>query len=159
MPLEMTDRRRLLPGRSAKARLRSVGALLLEESGLGESDVTLALVDDAEMLALNRDFRSVEKTTDVLAFSQIEGVPVESQTGHHLGDVVISVPVAERQAKAGGWTLEEEMFRLLVHGFLHLLGFDHETGPVEARRMATEERRLFDALANRGFSCAREDPP
>lgn len=159
MALELTDRNRLLADRSAKARLRAAGTILLRARDLESSDVTLALVDDAEMSVLNREYRGIDKTTDVLAFSQIEGQTLEAADGHHLGDVVISLPVAERQAERGGWRLEEEVLRLLVHGFLHLLGYDHEAGGTEAARMAAEEARLCAVLAGKGYSCAREDPP
>jgi probable rRNA maturation factor len=72
-----------------------------------------------------------------------------------LGDVVISVPVLERQASDGGWTVDEELARLLLHGVLHLLGFDHESDQ-DARAMRSEEGRVVAALAARGISCAWE---
>ena len=79
----------------------------------------------------------------------------ESEAPAMLGDVVISVPVLERQAADGGWTVDEELARLLLHGVLHLLGFDHEED-ADARRMRAEEGRLVAALAERGIPCAWE---
>jgi rRNA maturation RNase YbeY len=65
---------------------------------------------------------------------------------HLLGDIVISLPAAGRQARAAGETLRDEVDRLLVHGFLHLLGYDHERGGADARRMEARERRMREAL-------------
>ncbi len=74
-----------------------------------------------------------------------------------LGDIVISVETAAEQAARGGWTLEEELGRLVLHGLLHLLGHDHEAGPAEAARMSAEEQRLAAALVDAGLPCAREE--
>jgi len=63
-----------------------------------------------------------------------------------LGDVVISLDAAARQAKSGGWSLDEEVIRLLSHGILHLLGYDHERGAAEAARMRRKERAVIRAL-------------
>jgi rRNA maturation RNase YbeY len=71
--------------------------------------------------------------------------------------VVISVQTARRQARAGDWTLQEELNRLLLHGVLHLLGHDHERGGPSAERMRAEEARLSSALVAGGVPCARED--
>jgi probable rRNA maturation factor len=159
VPLELTDPERLLVDRSARARLKKAGQILLDETGKGGAELSLVLIGDHEMRRLNLEYRGIEKTTDVLSFSQSEGTELAALDAAHLGDVVISVPVARRQARAGGWTVEEEMARLLVHGFLHLLGYDHETGRREAVRMFAEEKRLLAALAAHGVSCARRDPP
>ena len=71
--------------------------------------------------------------------------------------MVISVQTAERQARAGDWTLQEELNRLLVHGVLHLLGYEHEHGGPDAERMRAEEARLSSALIAGGVPCAREE--
>ena len=94
------------------------------------------LVSDREMRALNRRWRGHDRSTDVLSFPQDEG------RGALLGDVVISVDTARRQAVAQGTTLGREAERLLIHGLLHLLGYDHERSPAEARRMQRRERLL-----------------
>jgi len=98
------------------------------------------------MRALNNSWRGKDKTTDVLSFSQMEGVRPQGDGPDLLGDVVISMPTALRQAVARGHTLEEEMARLLVHGILHLLGHDHVHGGWQAKKMRAEERRLLMAL-------------
>jgi probable rRNA maturation factor len=103
------------------------------------------IVGDRAMRTLNREYRGKDRTTDVLSFPMREGEHARLQP-HLLGDIVLSLPAAARQARAGGETLRAEVDRLVVHGFLHLLGYDHERGGAEARRMEARERRLRDAL-------------
>jgi rRNA maturation RNase YbeY len=157
MPVEITDRARLLRSAATRSRLSEAGEILLRESGREDSHFTVAIIDDEQMALLNFAYRGKNVTTDVLAFSQLEGEEIASSDGESLGDVIISLDVAHRQAGEGGWQLEEELLRLLVHGFLHLLGHDHEAGKRKAEQMFAEERRLMDALAAAGYSCARED--
>jgi len=82
------------------------------------------------MRALNRRHRGVDRTTDVLSFPQLEGFPFSPGTGTELmlGDIVINLHKAERQAKEYGVSFYDELKRLLIHGLLHLLGYDHEQG-------------------------------
>jgi len=105
------------------------------------SELSLALVDDAEIAELNRSWRGKPGTTDVLSFSLLEG-EFRAHRKALLGDVVIGVDVAARQARASHRGLDEELARLLIHGVLHLLGHDHETDD-EARAMRAEDRRLW----------------
>jgi rRNA maturation RNase YbeY len=113
---------------------------------LGETPSTLsvALVDDATMQQLNREWRGKDRPTDVLAFAQREGEAPHDPS--LLGDVVISIPTAERQAERRGWPLERELTELLVHGILHLLGYDHEGSSTEARRMRARTREVLHAI-------------
>jgi probable rRNA maturation factor len=97
------------------------------------------------MRSLNRRYRGIDGTTDVLSFSLREGEFSAIQPAL-LGDIVISVPVAARQARELGHSLRREIERLLVHGLLHLLGYDHERGEQEAKRMRRKERQLLRAL-------------
>ncbi len=113
----------------------------LEESG---SELSVALIDDAAMEGLNSTWRGKDRTTDVLAFAQREGE--EMGAPGLLGDVVISVPTAQRQAAERGHSLDRELRELLVHGILHLLGYDHERSPAEARRMFERQREVLAAL-------------
>ena len=85
-----------------------------------------------------------DRTTDVLAFAMREA---PHSSAHLLGDVVIAVPAAVRQAKQGQRSLDEELAVLLVHGILHLCGYDHERSKKEARRMHRRERMVLRALA------------
>jgi rRNA maturation RNase YbeY len=157
MPVELTDRARLLRAATTRTRLCEAGEILLRECGREDSQFTIAIIDDEQMALLNFAYRGKNVPTDVLAFSQIEGEDLASEGDESLGDVIISLEVARRQARDGGWKLEEELLRLLVHGFLHLLGHDHEAGKRKAEHMFAEERRLMDALAAAGYACAREE--
>jgi probable rRNA maturation factor len=107
---------------------------------LRSDEVSISLVSDREMRAINRKWRRKDKPTDVLSFPLEEG-------RRHLGDVVISLDTARRQAREGGWPVSVELRRLLAHGLLHCAGHDHEE-PDDARRMQRAERRL---LGQRGM--------
>ncbi len=98
------------------------------------------------MRSLNRRYRGRDRTTDVLSFSLREG-PYAAVQPHLLGDIVVCVPQAERQAGNDGKALRYEIDRLLIHGLLHLLGYDHERGATEARRMRRREEMLARRLA------------
>ncbi|NLI28512.1 MAG: rRNA maturation RNase YbeY [Nitrospiraceae bacterium] len=110
-------------------------------------EIGVVFAGDRFMRGLNRAWRGKDTTTDVLSFPMEDDVRacVDRPAGLppvELGDIVISVPQAVRQAEAYGVTLSEEIARLLVHGTLHLLGYDHERGAAEARAM----RRLESAI-------------
>lgn len=118
------------PGAAHAARvLRTAAREQLARLRLAE--VSLSLVTDREIRALNRKWRLKDSPTDVLSFPM---PPV--------GDVVISLDTARRQAREGGWPLAAELRRLLAHGLLHCLGYDHQR-PAAARRMARAEERLL----------------
>ena len=111
--------------------------------------MSLLLCDDPAIQALNRDYRGVDRPTDVLSFSQEEGPPMplgwaDEAIPHVLGDVVISVETARRQAEEAGWTLQEEVEALLAHGLLHLLGYDHESPEDRAAMRAREDALMGD---------------
>jgi rRNA maturation RNase YbeY len=118
---------------------------LLHALGEKDSELSVSLVDDAEIHRLNRDYRGADRPTDVLAFAMREGprVPADAPV---LGDVVISIETAARQARRRGVLPAEEVRTLLIHGVLHLLGYDHERSSAEARRMKTLERRMQKVL-------------
>ena len=103
---------------------------------------------DTAMRSLNKRYRGKDRTTDVLSFAFREGSFPGIQP-EMLGDIVISIPEARRQAEVTGITLESEISRLLIHGLLHLLGYDHEQGPAEADRMRRRERLLFKKVMDR----------
>ncbi len=103
------------------------------------SELSIALVDDAEIQLLNRDYRAKDQPTDVLAF------PMDGSEGL-LGDVVISLETAIRQAREHGVTPACEVRTLLVHGFLHLLGYDHERSAKDARSMFRKQRAMIKRL-------------
>jgi probable rRNA maturation factor len=112
------------------------------------AELTVVLVDDPAIHDLNRDYRGKDRPTDVLAFAMREGPRVGGDESH-LGDVIISLDTAARQAKEHRHTAAEEVRTLLIHGILHLLGYDHERSPAEARRMRAKERSLARLLIAR----------
>jgi probable rRNA maturation factor len=126
-------------------RLARSGRRLLAALGCGDAELSVVLVSDPVMHRLNRTWRGADRPTDVLAFAQREGTG--GAPDGLLGDVVISVDTARRQAAAHGHSLAAESDRLLVHGLLHLLGYDHERSAGEARRMQRRERTLRRVLA------------
>lgn len=119
--------------------------ILLRKSGLPDAELSVLLVGDRAMRTLNRTWRGKDRTTDVLSFSLREGRFPRIRP-EMLGDIVISVPVAVRQAREAGHSLVREIDRLLVHGLVHLLGYDHERGPREDRRMKRKERELLRGI-------------
>ena len=133
-----------LPGVDRR-RLRSRALRVLRELERADAELSIALVDDATIAELNRRYRGKAGPTDVLSFSQLEGEHGEL-AGNLLGDVVISLETAARQARSAHRGLDSEVVRLLVHGILHLLGHDHEHDD-EARVMQRLERRLRRVVA------------
>lgn len=113
-----------------------------------ETEVGILLTDDETVRELNRQYRDLDETTDVLSFSlgPTNDFPLPPGTPPQLGEVVISCPQAQRQAEEVGHSLEKELSQLLVHGLLHLLGYDHEEA-AEAEQMRSLEgtigRRLI----------------
>ena len=105
----------------------------LEAIGNSASSATVAFVSDKSIQKLNQQFRGVDKATDVLSF------PAEEPD--NLGDVAISVETAARQAKENGLTFDDEIAQLILHGLLHLSGYDHETDNGEMNRLELRLRR------------------
>lgn len=123
--------------------LRRVAQSVLEQTGYPSADVSLTLVGKTRMQRLNRTYRQRDYATDVLAFPMQDA----SQSPEaFVGDIVICVPVALSQASRFGNTPDEELLRLLIHGTLHLLGYDHETTEREAKRMKRKEQTIFHRL-------------
>ncbi|MDA8079084.1 MAG: rRNA maturation RNase YbeY [Nitrospiraceae bacterium] len=111
--------------------------------GLPGSEVSVLFVNAARMRELNFCYRGQDKVTDVLSFPMEGGPPIPANV---LGDVVVCIPRAVEQSREYGVTLSAELRRLLIHGLLHLLGYDHETSAYQKRRMQAKERELLDAL-------------
>jgi probable rRNA maturation factor len=128
--------------------LDDAGRILLA-LGWGDGELSIVLGTDDFIQGLNRDYRSKDEPTDVLSFAMQEETESEWDSGaideNVLGDVVISLETAARQAREQGHVLHTELQVLLVHGILHLLGFDH-LEPEEAVEMRTEEDRLLKLL-------------
>lgn len=114
---------------------------------LCSSDVELSilLIGDGEMTEINREYRGFDRSTDVLAFSMREG-EFGAVNENILGDIVISLDKAKEQARERGVTIMEETSFLLLHGILHLYGYDHEGDDAERVKMEDKEREIFDKL-------------
>ena len=126
--------------------LRAKAQKLLELVGHRQATLSLTLVGDAAMRTLNRRHRGLDRPTDVLSFPMHEARELRhSKAIPLLGDVVISVDAARRQAAAYDAPLARELERLLIHGILHLIGHDHVRS-AERARMEREERRLASAI-------------
>lgn len=118
----------------AAALKTAVTVTLRHEKIKPPAEITLLLTDDEQLKSLNKTYRGIDSPTDVLSFEPGDAMPGMEADEAYLGDIVISVPTAERQAKEGGHSLKAELQLLTVHGTLHLLGFDHEE-PDEKDRM------------------------
>ena len=105
-------------------------ATLIAQQVAPPADLTVLLTDDDTLQNLNRTYRGIDKTTDVLSFT--DGEPPFAGAPVYLGDIAISVPQAARQAAAGGHSVAAELQLLTVHGVLHLLGHDHATAAEKA---------------------------
>jgi probable rRNA maturation factor len=119
---------------------------LLEALACQSCELGVLIVDDAKMQRLNARYRGIDRPTDVLAFAMREE-PFADLHPEVLGDVVISAETALRQARAHQHSLTEELTRLLIHGTLHVLGYDHEVSPADARLMQAKERALWRLVA------------
>jgi probable rRNA maturation factor len=125
--------------------LRRVAIEVLSQEGVeGETELSLIITDDEAIRELNRRFRGVDAPTDVLAFgAEAEGHFVMApESRPYLGDVVISCQRALAQAEELGHTVGEELKLLVIHGILHLLGYDHQ-GEADARKMRKKEEHIM----------------
>jgi probable rRNA maturation factor len=113
--------------------------------GCEEAEVSVVIVDDGAITALNRRYFRRRGPTNVISFPLREGT-AEGLPPFLLGDVVISADTAERHARAAGIQTGEEILFLLVHGILHLAGYNHEGPAAERREMETKEREIFKGL-------------
>lgn len=122
-------------------RMKRHARRVLLEMGFVKAEVSLAFVDDAEMRLLNAAYRRINEPTDVLAFAMTEG-RFSDINPQLLGDVVISTETAAYRAQRAGRPLRDELNALLIHGILHLIGYDHERSSADARIMRAKERSL-----------------
>lgn len=128
---------------------RCCHAVLVSEEFKGSAEVNIRFVNDEEIHRLNLKFRNIDRSTDVLSFPLGEnGVyDVDPETGlQMLGDIVISVQHAEAQAKEYGHSFQREMAFLTAHSMLHLLGYDHVNGGLQAVRMREKEEKVLAQL-------------
>ena len=126
--------------------VRSLATAVLNRLNCTDAELSILITDDREIHALNAEYRGKDKPTDVLSFALGENGGVCG--AEILGDLVISLPTARRQAREYGVTVKEELLRLLIHGTLHLLGYDHEkVAPRIAARMRRTEEKLYGSIS------------
>lgn len=133
-----------LPDSLDAALLIRAAQAALERAGGGEAaELSVLVANDERLRQLNREYLGIDAPTDVLAFPA--GDPDPDSGLRYLGDVVISLPRARSQAQAGGHALEDELRLLVVHGVLHLLGFDHDN-PVAREQMWAVQAEILKSL-------------
>jgi probable rRNA maturation factor len=127
-------------------RLQNIAAMVLEAEAQGPSELSVLIADEETVRRLNREYAGDDASTDVLAFSLREGEEfVSPDEVQRLGEVIISYPTALRQAEEAGRPVDEEIAHLLVHGILHLLGYDHAE-PEEERLMRERTEELLASV-------------
>lgn len=122
---------------------KAINTALAYESYEGNAEVSVTFTDNDGIQALNREYRSIDRPTDVLSF------PIFDETGDEyavLGDIVISLEKAHQQAQDYGHSFEREVAFLCVHSVLHLLGYDHETGEEDEREMFHKQKEIMQQL-------------
>ncbi len=118
--------------------LRAITGDLLIYAGL-DRDLSLLFTDDKRIRRINQTYFNRDRATNVISFSYADGFPCEV-----VGDLVISLERAREESRISGTPFYERIFSLIIHGLLHIQGFDHETGEREARRMRYREKKLLD---------------
>jgi probable rRNA maturation factor len=147
MKIQIENKQKLL--KIEKQKLRGTVKLLLEHLDCRTKEVCVSLVDDVAIQQLNNLYLGKNKPTNVLSFSLQEG-EYSGINPDILGDIVISVETAIRDSAKGGWTCLREIDFLIIHGLLHLLGYNHEkTTRHETIKMQKMEKILFEILRNR----------
>lgn len=147
------------PTKINQQKVKRDSAALLRLLGLKDAELSILLVDDSRMKRLNYKYRGIDRTTDVLSFPQMsysvkrKALSVKSYNAINaqrttlLGDVVINLQAAKRQAPEHGLSFNEELRWLLVHGVLHLIGYDHERSKYAERKMRTKEKELLEYIS------------
>lgn len=132
-----------MDGEEAEAVIRQVCAAIAAKEELPDAEVSVSLVDNAEIQELNRQYRGIDRATDVLSFAmEEESTFAEAGEPLILGDIVISWPKVLEQAQAYGHSQKRELAFLTAHGFYHLLGYDHETAEDEEEMFGLQEAVL-----------------
>ena len=126
-------------------KIRKAGQKILADLALPDAELSILLVNDAQIRELNRRYLQRDKPTNVLAFPMRKG-EYATLHPHILGDLVISVETAQRQSRRFGLNPLQMIILLMVHGILHLIGYEHEGTKKGAREMAIKQRELFRKL-------------
>lgn len=153
--LTLNDEAAALPQEQQSLIRRCIEKTLETEEFSYDAEISFSITDDETIRALNFEQRGIDRATDVLSFPMLaveDGVLIIEDTDFvgdavFLGDIVISLPRAEAQAKEYGHSLERELGFLTVHSVLHLLGYDHEDGPCEESEMFKKQEDVLQQLA------------
>ena len=131
--------------------MKRVAGRILNALGCPSSELSISIVGDRSIKRLNRDYLGKDRPTNVISFSMQEGEYCFLNPAL-LGDVVISADTAAREAEDGGEVFRDRLIFLLLHGILHLTGYDHErSGDKEAKRMEKKEQEIYKLLKMEGF--------
>jgi probable rRNA maturation factor len=130
-------------------KIRQKAQTILNALGKPDGELSILIVDNSRIGELNEKYLNRAGPTNVIAFPMQEG-RFSSISPHLLGDVVISVEIAAKEGKSFGISLEERFIQLLVHGILHLLGYDHEKTDQEAEKMEQKSEELLELINYRG---------
>lgn len=131
-------------------RLRTLIRRAVRILGVAEADLRILVVADEEMGRMNREYLGRKGTTNVISFPEEDAG--KGRTFRLAGDILVSAPVCLSQTRDWPCTPEEKVFFFIVHGVLHLLGFDHERGGREAVQMRREEVRVYRSCLEEGMS-------
>lgn len=127
-------------------RMRQAIAQTLVDEAVEQGSITVVVSTDDAVQRLNREFRGIDKPTDILSFpADSSGLPAEAEMTHYLGDLIVALPYVERQAEQAGHSVADELVLAVIHGTLHLLGYDHDTA-VHQREMWSRQAALLGTL-------------
>ena len=143
MPVTMSNRQRRVAVRTPLVKRQTWR--MMRYLDCQDRELSVVFVHDEGMRSLNREYRSKDRSTNVLAFPQCQTYPGEPET-QMLGDIVVSLPTAAREALDLGQSLEERVVFLIAHGLLHLLGYDHEGSESQRLRMERREQEILSYL-------------
>jgi rRNA maturation RNase YbeY len=157
MKIYLKNQQRLI--KVNQQRIRSLLRKALHLLSLHKAELSILLVNDRRMRMLNRQYRGIDRTTDVLSFPQQENYKLQItscklqnkeafqlNSSLVLGDIIINLHQAKRQAAEHDLTFNEELRWLLIHGLLHLIGYEHEKSRYHEKKMRRKERELLNAL-------------
>ena len=131
--------------RIAKKKIRQTASVILNALDYPDAELSILIVDDQQIAQLNRQYLNREGPTNVIAFSMRQG-QFSDIAPNLLGDVVISADTAHQEAQSSDISMQDRFDQLLIHGTLHLLGYDHENTEAEARKMEEKNNELLKLL-------------
>jgi probable rRNA maturation factor len=132
--------------------MKKAAEMILSVLGYQDDELSISIVGDSGIRRINREYLDKDRPTNVISFCMHEGNFGEINP-HILGDVIISADTAQREADEGGITFDSRLVLLLLHGILHLTGYDHErSGEEQARKMEETEQKIFAMLEKEGLA-------